>query len=453
MSKLIGNLKKKKEKEEWTRNDYGAAALFPVILFVGLYIGCGCVFTILEFEDPFSMMSRYTAILIAIILALICFEPHRKMEDKIEIYCSKAGKKGVMLLGLIVLMAGGFSSAAEVIGGRESLVNLGIRFIPAHFLIPGIFVICAVLSTCIGTSMGTLVTMVPIACSLAAGSGLELGMAGAAAITGSFFGDNLSMISDTTICATKGVGAQMKDKFRVNFLLAFPAAVITMILYIVLSPQAMTEQIPAGSYQLDSILPYLLVLLLAVKGMDVVIVLALGMFTCCGVGLLNGSATIFQWAQAVSDGMQKMFWLAVFTTLVSGLIGLVEHYGGIEWLVRTISSKIKNKKACETIIGLLSMLVSGVIVNNTMAIIITAPVAKELGKKYKVAPRRMASLLDIGACLAVMMAPHGSGVLMVQEATGCSYLEIMKYQYYPLFLILATAAMIWLRREKKKEKK
>lgn len=452
MSKLILKTKNTSKKDEEYKKDYGAAALLPILLFISLYIGCGCVFTVLKMETPFSIMSRYTAILIAIIGALVCFEPHRKMEQKIEIYCSKAGKKGVMLLGLIVLMAGGFSSAAEVIGGRESLVNLGVRFIPSHFLIPGIFVICAVLSTCIGTSMGTLVTMVPIACSLAAGSGLEQGMAGAAAITGAFFGDNLSMISDTTICATKGVGAEMKDKFRVNFLLAFPAAVVTVILYSVLSPHVMTETVSAGGYQIDTVLPYLLVLILAVRGMDVVLVLALGMLSCCAIGILNGTATFFEWAKAVSDGMQGMFWLAVFTTLVSGLIGLVEYYGGIEWLVRSISEKIKNKKACETIIGLLSMLVSMVIVNNTMAIIITAPVAKELGEEYKVAPRRMASLLDIGACLAVMIAPHGSGVLMVQEATGCSYLEIMKYQYYPLLLILCTAAMIWLRREKKKEK-
>lgn len=439
----------KKDLEKKEIKDYGAMALLPVLLFVGLYIGCGCIFTLMKKQNPFFMMSRYTAILISLITALICFEPRRNVSEKVDIYCSKAGKKGVILLGLIVLMAGGFSSATEVIGGKESLVNLGVRYIPSHFLIPGIFVLCAIISTCIGTSMGTLVTMIPIACSLAEGAGLNMGMTGAAAIAGSFFGDNLSMISDTTICATKGVGAEMKDKFKVNFMLACPAAVMTVILYTVLGAHQTVEAVSTGTYHLETVLPYLLVLIFAVAGMDVVLVLTIGMVASCVIGILSGQTTFFEWARAVSKGMEGMFWLAVFTTMVAGLIGLVEYYGGITWLVKAISEKIKNKKQCESIIGLLTMLISGVIVNNTMAILITAPVAKKLGNSYGVTPKKMASLLDIGACLAVMLAPHGSGVMMVQEMAGCTYLEILKYQFYPFLLIICTAISIWIKRERK----
>lgn len=440
-----------KKENNQIKRDYKAAVLIPVVVFIGLYIGCGCLFTILGKQHPFTMMSRYTAILISVILALVCFEPHERFDKKFNIYCQSAGKSGVMLLGLIVLMAGGFSGAAKMIGGEQSIVNIGVRFIPIHFMIPGIFVLCAIISTCIGTSMGTLVTMLPIASSLALGAGLNLGMTGAAVITGAFFGDNLSMISDTTICATKGVGAQMKDKFRVNFFLAFPAAVITIALYAFLSPHVGVDVLKMGTYHIDAILPYFIVLALAIKGMDVVIVLAIGMFSCCLVGILNGTVTVFEWAKAVSDGMQGMFWLAVFTTMVSGLIGMVEYYGGIEYLVTKISKMIKNRKQCETMIGFLSMLVSGVIVNNTMAIIIMAPVAKELGEKYKIEPKKMASLLDIGACLAVMIAPHGSAVMMVAQATKSSYLEIMRYEFYPILLIFITTLMIWIQKENRKE--
>ncbi|MGN0482836.1 MAG: Na+/H+ antiporter NhaC family protein, partial [Lachnospiraceae bacterium] len=320
------------------------------------------------------------------------------------------------------------------------------------FLVPGIFVMCAIISTCIGSSMGTLVTMVPIACSLAAGAGLNEGMTGAAAIAGSFFGDNLSMISDTTICATKGVGAEMKDKFQVNITLALPAAVITVIVYIIISFQTAVQPVNLGSYEIITVFPYLFVLLLAIKGFDVVMVLALGILLCGMIGMVSQRVSLFEWARAVSSGMEGMFWLAVFATLVSGLIGLVEYYGGISWLIGAVSSKVRSKKGCETIIGLLSLVVSGVIVNNTLAIIITSPVAKEMGKKYKIEPKVMASILDIGACLAVMLVPHGSGVMMVQEATGCSYLEIMKYQYYPLFLMIFTIVMIWLSKKKQEEK-
>lgn len=438
------------QKEE---RNYKALALFPVLLFVGLYIGTGAAFTVIGVSEPFSLMPRYTAILLAVLAALTCFEPRRSMAEKVVIYCGTAGKKGVMLLGLIVMMAGGFSSAAEAIGGKESLVNISVKLIPTHFLVPGIFIICAIISTCIGTSMGTLVTMIPIAFSLVEGTGLDIGMTGAAVITGSYFGDNLSMISDTTICATKGVGAEMKDKFRANFMVALPAAVITIIMYALMSLNTSVIPVEAGQFHIEAIIPYLFVLIMAVAGMDVVAVLAIGIFLCGIIGMISGEITFWGWAQSVSSGMEDMFWLAVFTTLVSGLIGLVEYYGGIAWLVRTIASKIRSRRGCECIIGLLSMLVSGVIVNNTMAIIITAPVAKKLGRKYKVLPGRMASLLDIGACLAVMIVPHGSGIMMVQEVSSSSYLDILKYQFYPFALILCTMAMIWFKQAKIKEVK
>lgn len=431
-----------KKENNQIKRDYKAAALIPVVVFIGLYIGCGCLFTILGKQHPFTMMSRYTAILISVILALVCFEPRERFDKKFNIYCQSAGKSGVMLLGLIVLMAGGFSGAAKMIGGEQSIVNIGVRFIPIHFMIPGIFVLCAIISTCIGTSMGTLATMVPVAAALTKGAGLDPGMAGAAVITGSYFGDNLSMIAGTTICAVRGVGADMKGKFKVNFSLALPAAVLTIICYAVLSLGSGTSSVAAGSYNLLTILPYVSTLLFALLGMDVILVLAIGIGLEGVIGIAVGNISFFGWAKAVSSGMEDMFWLAVFAMMISGLVGLIRYYGGIDWLVNVVTKKIKGKKSCQYIFWILSLILCATIVNNVMTIMILAPIAKEVGERYKLNMNKMACFLDIGACVAVMIVPHGTGAMMAQEAVGGTYIEVLRYQFYPLFLMLLTALNI-----------
>lgn len=258
--------------------DYGWKALIPILVFLGLYLGCGTYFSIKGVESPFWLMPRYVALMIGILTALLCFDRETKFADKVDIYCKGAGASGVMLMGIIVLLAGGFASATAAIGGKDSVVNLGIHLIPTQFLIPGIFLICCIISTCIGTSMGTQVTMIPVAIALAQGAGLNAGMAGAAAIAGAYFGDNLSMISDTTIIATKGVGAEMKDKFVMNSKIAIPAAVLSMVLYGVLSLKGGTvaQAAEAGAYNVLTIIPYFTVIILAIIGLDVILLLPLG---------------------------------------------------------------------------------------------------------------------------------------------------------------------------------
>ncbi len=431
-------------KETRSEKSYGGMALVPMLVFLGLYLGCGIVFTILGAESPFWMMPRYVALMIGILVALTCFERDKKFSEKVDIYCKGAGASGVMLMGIIVLLAGGFASASAAIGGKDSVVNLGISLIPTQLLIPGIFLICCVISTCIGTSMGTQVTMIPIAIALAQGAGLNVGMAGAAAIAGAYFGDNLSMISDTTIIATKGVGAEMKDKFVMNFKIAVPAAVLTMVLYGVMSLKgagAVTAA-EAGAYNLLTIIPYLTVLILAIVGLDVILALALGTGLSCIIGIMVGSVDFFGWAQAVGAGMEDMFWLAVFAMMVSGMMELIRYYGGIQWLVDTAMKFIKSRKSCQYAIGLLSMAISGTTLNNPVACLISAPIAKELGQKYTIAPKRLASLLDIFSCAILMVVPHDSGCLLVQQYGGCSYLDILKYAFYPVLLILFTCITI-----------
>ncbi|HCS68216.1 MAG TPA: sodium:proton antiporter [Oribacterium sp.] len=437
-----------------SKKSYGWKALIPVLIFLGLYLGCGIAFTIAGADSPFGKMPRYVAVVIAILIALVCYRRDLKFSEKVDLYCHGAGSSGVMLLGIIVLMAGGFANSTAAIGGKDAMVNMGVSLIPTQFLIPGIFLICCIISTCIGTSMGTQVTMIPIAIALAQGAGLNPGMAGAAAIAGAYFGDNLSMISDTTIIACKGVDAEMKDKFLMNTKIAIPAAVLSMILYAVMSMQTVQPEAvsAAADYNPLTALPYLAVLVLAVAGLDVILVLAIGAALSCVLGLILGTASFFDWAMAVGAGMEDMFWLSVFSMLVSGMMALVREYGGIDWLVNTASQHMKSKKSCQYVISLLVMAISGTTLNNPVACLISSPIAKELGQKYEISSTKLATLMSIFSCVILMVVPHDSGCLLVQQYAGCSYLDIVRYAFYPLLLTLFTCAAIQFNLFEKKSK-
>lgn len=425
-----------------SNKNYGALAFFPMLLFLVLYVGTGVYFTIIGTPKAFNFMPRYVAVLAAIMVAMVCYDRKTPMSQKVDVYSKGAGASGVMLLGLIVLMAGGFAGAADVIGGKTSMVNLGLSLLPSNFIIPGIFIVTCFISTCIGTSMGTQVAMIPVAVSIAQGAGLNVAMAGAATIAGAYFGDNLSIISDTTICATKGVGAEMKDKFRMNFKIALPAAILTIIMYWFMSKGTAVGTIQVGDYSIIKTLPYITVLITAIAGLDVVLVLLLGIVMTGVIGVMFGGVPFFKWTMALGAGMEDMFFLAVFAMLISGLIELIKYYGGIDWLVNTLSAKIKSRKTCEYFISLISLAIAGTTLNNTVAIIITAPIAKILGKKYTIAPKRLASLLDIFSCTILMLVPHDSGFLLVQKYGAVNYLDVVSCAYYPVLLLFFTCITI-----------
>lgn len=439
-----------------SKTDYGGKALLPLLIFLGLYVGCGVVFTIIGAPKgirPFNMMPRYVPMMIAIIVALVFYGRKEPFSDKVDVFSVGAGRAGVMQMGLVVLLAGGFANASAAIGGKASLVNLGISIIPPSMLIPGIFVISAIISTCIGTSMGTLSAMLPVAFALTEGAHLNPGMAAAACTAGAYFGDNLSLISDTTICATKGVGANMKDKFEMNFAIALPAALLTLVLYIILNLGSAADAVTPGSYQILTIVPYFFVLAAALAGLDVVLVLAGGIALACVIGMGTSSVNFFTFWQQVSKGMEGMFWLAVFSAMTSGLVALVRYFGGVDWMVQKATHLIHSRKSCEYVIGFFSVLLSGTIVNNTMGIMIMAPIAKILGTRFGIAPKRLASLLDIGACLAIMIVPHGMAVMMVLDQFNVDYLEMMQYNFYPFLLALAVAITIQFGLMQTKEEK
>ena len=324
---------------EKQKKNLGSVAFLPLIVFLVCYVGCGITFTLMGADDPFGKFPRHVALLAGCAVALLL---NRSMDvkDKLNIMTTNMGNSGVMMIVLIYLMAGGFQGAAAAMGGKDSVVNLCLHVIPVTFLIPGVFLMCCFISTSIGTSMGTIAAMAPIAINVAQGAHLNVAIVGAAVIGGSYFGDNLSMISDTTISAAEGCGSEMKDKFKMNFFIALPAAIVAMILYSIFGGVG-SGAIEAGSYSIIEVLPYFIVLIAALMGVNVAVVLFVGILASGIIGLCVGSCGFFEWIQAIGSGMSDMFSISIVAILVSGIIGLVREYGGVEWLVGAISSKIK----------------------------------------------------------------------------------------------------------------
>lgn len=418
----------------------GASAFLPLIVFLALYVGCGIAFTLMGSEDAFGMFPRHVALLVGVAVAL-AMVPKMKVSDKLNILCESMGNSGVMMIILIYLMAGGFQGAAAVMGGKESVVNLSLHFIPVYLLIPGVFLMCCLISTAIGTSMGTIAAMAPVAIGVAQGAGLNPAIVGAAVIGGSYFGDNLSMISDTTISAAQGCGSEMKDKFRMNFFIALPAAIVAIVLYAILGGHG-SGTIEAGAYSVIQVLPYIVVLVTALMGINVAVVLFIGILMTGVIGLAQGTVDFFTWVQGIGSGMSDMFSISIVAALISGILGLVRHYGGVEWMVNAITSRISNRRGAEYGIGLLSGILSAALVNNTIAIIVTCPMAKEIGGRYGIAPKRLASLVDIFACAFLSLMPHDGGMLIITSLAEVSPLEVLKYSFYMFALIIVTCITI-----------
>lgn len=418
---------------------YGAISFLPLIIFLALYIGSGLYFTFMGAESAFSKFPRHVALLIGIVIALL-MNKTMKLDKKIDIFCENAGNSGVIIIGLIYLLAGGFQGAAKAMGGVESVVNMGLTFIPSSLLVPGVFAISSFISTAIGTSMGTVAAMAPIAIGVAEAANLNLPLTCAAVIGGAYFGDNLSMISDTTISAAKGVGSEMKDKFRMNFLIALPAAIVAIIMYWALGGTGVITG--EHNFEIIRVIPYIIVLGAALAGFNVCGVLFTRIVMSGLIGIFEGTITILEWVQAIGSGMSDMFSITIVAILISGLIGLIKYYGGVDWLVNSIVSRIKERKDAEYGIGLLSGLLSAALVNNTIAIIISAPIAKEIGKTYHIAPKRLASLIDIFACAFLALTPYDGGMLIVTGLVDVSPLAVLKYSFYIFALIIATCITI-----------
>ena len=416
------------------------SALMPIGVFLVLFLGIGII------TQDFYKMPAIVAFLIALIVAMI---QNKKMtfDKKIEVISKSVGDENVITMCLIFLAAGAFSGAVSASGGAQSVVNFGLSIIPSNLSIIGLFVIGCFISLSMGTSMGTIATLAPIAIGISKNTGFDLAICMGSVVCGAMFGDNLSMISDTTIAAVKTQGCEMKDKFKENFIV-LPAAIITIIIFFFLTKGLNYTSTNELTYNLIKITPYIFVLIGALVGLNVFVVLLGGTILSLVIGVISGAIPLLNVFNVVGDGITGMYDITVISIVVSCIVGLVKENGGIQYLLEMISSKIKSSKGAEYGIALLVFLVDCCTANNTLAIIMSGPIAKEISEKFNVTATRSASILDIFASVGQGVIPYGAQLLSAASLSGLSVMAIMPYLYYPLFMAISAIIFIGLRKSK-----
>ncbi|MCG1011176.1 Na+/H+ antiporter NhaC family protein [Tepidanaerobacter sp. GT38] len=415
-------------------------ALLPLVVFLALFLGSGIYFNMQGVDMAFYQLPAPVAAIVGIILAFVMGKG--SIDEKMDTFVSGVGDSNIIIMCMIYLLAGAFSAVARAMGGVESTVNFGLSIIPPSLILPGIFIIACFVSTSMGTSMGTISAVAPIAVEMAIKAQLPVAVAVGAVVGGAMFGDNLSMISDTTIAATRTQGCEMRDKFIMNFKIALPAAILTIIIMII---SGVSGQIPDDlGYSVIKIVPYIAVLVLALLGINVFLVLIIGIVLGGVIGLLDGSFTLIAFTQTIYDGFTSMQEIFILSLLVGGLAALISKEGGVDYLLNTITSRIKSVRGAEAGISALVSVADICTANNTVAIVITGPMAKQIADENGVDPRRSASLLDIFSCIWQGIIPYGAQLLLAGQLSQLSPIEIMPSLYYPYLLaIVAILAIIF----------
>ena len=408
-------------------------ALIPLLFFIVIYLGVGIVLHSKGVEMAFYQFPSVVAMTIAVILAFLMY--HKTgIDNNFKLFARGAGDENIMTMLMIFLLAGAFSSVAGAMGGVSSTANLGLAIIPPRFIVPGIFIIAAFLSTATGTSMGTVGAIVPIAYNMAKTADLNMSFVVAAVLTGAMFGDNLSMISDTTIAATRTQGVDLKDKFRTNAWISIPSALITLSLMVIFSKGGTAT----GNldYNLIKVVPYVLVLGLALLGLNVFAVLIIGIISASAVGVGTGAIGLMEVAAKIWAGYQGMIEVFILSMFVGGLAELTKHYGGLKWIIDKTSKLLKGPKSASVGIAVLSALTDAARANNTVAIIVTGEIAKEISEKYKIDPRRTASFLDIFSCIMQGFIPYGAQFLLIASLTknAVNPTSMIPYNWYLIIL-------------------
>ena len=357
-----------------------------------------------------------------------------KLEERIRQYSRGASDPNILLMIWIFVLAGAFATGAKSMGAIDATVNLILSLLPSSLLLPGLFIAACFISLSIGTSVGTVIALVPIALGLGESLGLSNAYVAAVVTGGAFFGDNLSFISDTTIAATRTQGCSMKDKFRANIAIVLPAAIIALVLYFVVGLELpdVRPSGEAGSFLLT--LPYLLVLVAAVAGMNVLGVLTLGIIACGAVGLGTGTLPAWDWIAALGSGITGMGELIIVTLMAGGVLELIRYNGGIDYLLRHLTRGISGKRGAELTIAILVSVANLCTANNTIAILTTGKVSREITKQYGLDPRKTASILDTFSCFVQGLIPYGAQLLLASNLAGVSPMDIVPNLYYPFIM-------------------
>lgn len=419
-----------------------AIALLPIGVFLVIFLGSGIV------TGDFYAMPAIVAFLIALAVA---FVQNRALsfDQKISVIAKGISDENIITMCLIFLCAGGFSGAVTAAGGVESTVNFGLSIIPSNIAVVGLFVIGCFISVSMGTSMGTIAALAPIAVGISEKTGYAMAICIGAVVCGAMFGDNLSMISDTTIAAVKTQGCEMKDKFKANFFIVLPAAIITIIVFLLITRGSNYDITGDLTYNLWQVLPYVLVLVGALVGVNVFVVLIGGTVISLIVGVATGSLALKDVFTAVGGGVTGMYDITVISIIVACIVSLVKEFGGIQFILQLFRSRIKGRKGGELGIAGLSLVVDACTANNTVAIVMAGPIAKEISEEFGVDPKRSASLLDIFSSVGQGLIPYGAQLLSAATLTGLTPYAIIPYCYYPILMAISAVLFIVLKREKK----
>lgn len=418
-----------------------AAALIPILVFLLVFLGSGIIM------GDFYAMPAILAFLIALFVA---FLQNRglKFDEKIKVIASGVGDDNIITMCLIFLCAGAFSGAVKAAGGVESTVNLGLSVLPPSLAVVGIFVIGCFISVSMGTSMGTISALAPIAVGISEKTGFSMAICISAVVCGAMFGDNLSMISDTTIAAVKTQGCEMKDKFRENFFIVLPAALVTIGILLFSTSGGEFRVTEELSYNILRVVPYILVLAGALAGLNVFIVLIGGTVISLAVGVITGSLAVTDMFTVVGDGITGMYDITAISIIVACVVALVKEYGGIQFILDIIRSKIKSSRGAEFGIAGLALLIDACTANNTVAIIMAGPIAKEISTEFGVTPRRSASLLDIFSSVGQGIIPYGAQLLSAATLSGLTPYEIIPHLYYPILMAVSAVFFMVFRKRK-----
>lgn len=436
---------KQKYAEHEAKPIGGWLALSPLIVFLLVYLVSSAI------TGDFYKIPVSSAFLLASIYAVI-ISRGRPLEQRIAIFSKGAGNKNVLLMIWIFVLAGSFAATAKSIGAIDATVNLALKILPGNLIYAGLFLASCFISMSVGTSVGTIVALAPVAAGIAS----ELSLAGASGIYespafitaiivgGSLFGDNLSFISDTTIAATRTQGCSMADKFKVNLRIVGPAALTVTVLYIILG-SSVSVTLGSEPVRWLLILPYVLVIILSICRMDVTVILTIGLVVNALIGFCTGTLTWDGWLEGIGNGISEMGDLIIVTMLAGGMLEMIKVNGGLDFIVEGMTRKIKSKRGAEFSIAGLVSLANLCTANNTIAIITSGTIAKDITERFGLDPRKTASILDTFSCLVQGFIPYGAQILMASGLAGISSISIVGYLYYPFIMGIFAIAAIALR--------
>ncbi len=415
-------------------------SLSPLFVFLILYLATSII------AQDFYKVPITVAFLVSSVYAIATVKG--TMNERISIFAKGAGNSSMVLMLMIFVLAGAFASSAKEVGAVDATVNTALRFLPESFILPGIFLASCFISLSIGTSCGTIAALTPVAVGIAQHEGISVPLMVGLVVGGTYFGDNLSFISDTTIIATQTQGCNMSDKFKVNVRIVAPVAIIMLIVYYFIGMNVHSTSMVAD-VDFIRVLPYLVVIITAICGINVLLVLIIGIVLTGIIGICEGTFDVFGWFAAMNTGMMGMAELIIVTILAGGMLSIIRHNGGIDYIIQLLTRRINGKRGGEMSIAMLVALINLCTANNTVAIITAGPIANDIAHRYHIDKRRSSSILDTASCFMQGILPYGAQVLIAASLSGINPLNIMGYLYYPVAIGVALVLCIVFRYPRK----